>query len=73
MDCSSFSSSSVSVRLRWEEVLARDISATGIDVTQQANGSLLLIYSWMILSAWAWAGFEGKYCVICVQVNYFFR
>jgi len=27
MDCSSFSSSSVSVRLRWEEVLARDIDA----------------------------------------------
>jgi len=27
MDCSSFSSSSVSVRLRWEELLARDIDA----------------------------------------------
>jgi len=27
MDCSSFSSSSVSVRLRWEEVLARDMDA----------------------------------------------
>ncbi len=29
MDCSSFSSSSVSVRLRWEGMLARDICATG--------------------------------------------
>ena len=29
MDCSSFSSSSVSVRFRWEAMLARDIDATG--------------------------------------------